>query len=64
MAYRILRFTQGKSLDDYLAGVERQLTILGEALSQVRRVEPTVADGVTDWSRGPLPAMLAALEAL
>lgn len=94
-ARRILRFTQGKSFDDYLAdellraGVERQLTIFGEALSHVRRAEPNVADQIVDLPRavalrnilvhgyadvddrivwgvvtGPLPAMLAALEAL
>jgi uncharacterized protein with HEPN domain len=94
-ARRLLRFTQDKSLDEYLAdellraAVERQLTILGEALSHLRRVESTVADQIADLSRavalrnilvhgyadvddrivwgvvtGPLPAMLASLEAL
>jgi uncharacterized protein with HEPN domain len=56
-ARRVLRFTQGKTLDDYLAdellraAVERQLTILGEALSHVRRVEPAVAERIADLPR-------------
>lgn len=56
-ARRILRFTQGKTLDDYVvdellrAAVERQFTILGEALSHVRRVEPAVAERIADLPR-------------
>jgi uncharacterized protein with HEPN domain len=94
-ARRTLRFTQGKTLDHYVsddmlrAAVERQFTILGEALSHVRRIEPAVAERIADLPRavalrnilvhgyadvddrivwgvviGPLPALLAALEAL
>ena len=47
------QFTAGKSLDDYQAdlllrsGVERQLTIIGEALNQALRVDPTLAGKIT-----------------
>jgi uncharacterized protein with HEPN domain len=56
-ARRILRFTQGKTLDDYQrdellrAAVERQLTIVGEALSRVRQIEPLVAERIADLPR-------------
>jgi uncharacterized protein with HEPN domain len=47
-------FIAGRTLDDYLAdallrsGVERQLTIVGEALSRLMKVEPTAASEITD----------------
>jgi uncharacterized protein with HEPN domain len=53
----VLRFTRGKTLDDYVnddllrAAVERQFTILGEALSHVRRIEPEVAERIADLPR-------------
>jgi uncharacterized protein with HEPN domain len=56
-ARRILRFTQGKTLNDYQndellrAAVERQLTIVGEALSRVRQIEPAVAERIADLPR-------------
>lgn len=46
---RAQRFTQGKTFDDYLAdellraAVERQFEVLGEALSQLRRVDAATA---------------------
>lgn len=45
----ILRFTAGRSLDDYLsddirrAAVERHLGIIGEALNRLRRLDPSLA---------------------
>lgn len=49
----LTEFTDGKSLDEYRvdlllrSGVERQLTIIGEALNQALRVEPTLAERIT-----------------
>ena len=51
---RIVRFTTGRSLDDYLAdemlaaAVERQFEIIGEALVALPRVAPEVAAMVPD----------------
>jgi uncharacterized protein with HEPN domain len=48
-ARRIARFTDDKSFSDYLsnellrAAVERQLSILGEALAQLRKEDPATA---------------------
>jgi len=56
-AERIVRFTAGRSLDDYLAdemlspAVERQFEIIGEALVCLRRVAPEVAAMVRDLPR-------------
>jgi uncharacterized protein with HEPN domain len=47
-------FIAGKTLDDYLAdallrsGVERQLIIVGEALSRLIKIEPTAASDISD----------------
>lgn len=52
-AARALRFTQGKSFEDYAAdemlraAVERQFMILGEALGRVRQLDATLAARVT-----------------
>lgn len=46
-------FTSGRSGDDYLhdpllrSGVERQLLIIGEAMNQLRRVDPETAEHIT-----------------
>ncbi len=51
---RILEFTRGRSLDDYLAdamlraAVERQFEIVGEALSQLTKAEPNIAQRIPD----------------
>jgi len=51
---RIVRFTAGRSLDDYLAdemlaaAVERQFEIIGEVRVALRRVAPEVAAMVPD----------------
>lgn len=51
---RIIRFTSGRTYDDYIAGdmlcsaVERQFEIIGEALVQLRRRAPDVAALVPD----------------
>lgn len=48
-AQRLQRFIQGRNYTDYLAdellraGVERQFEIMGEALNQLRRHDPTLA---------------------
>jgi len=50
-------FTRGKTFDDYPAdellrsGVERQLAIVGEALSQLRRIDPAIAGSIAELSR-------------
>lgn len=51
----IAAFTTGRSLVDYegdlllRSAVERQLTIVGEAVSQLSRRHPDVAARITDW---------------
>ncbi len=56
-AERVARFTRGKTFDDYLAdellrsGVERQLAIVGEALSQLRRIDPAIAGSIAELAR-------------
>jgi len=51
---RILEFTRGRSLDDYLAdamlraAVERQFEIIGEALSQLAKAAPSIAQRIPD----------------
>lgn len=53
-AERALRFVRGKTFDDYLSNellrsaVERQLEIVGEALSQLRKADPTTASTIPD----------------
>jgi uncharacterized protein with HEPN domain len=53
-AERILRFTSGRTVDDYLsddmlsAAVERKFEIIGEALVCLRRIAPEVAAIVPD----------------
>lgn len=50
----IAQFTLGKTLDDYLgdallrSAVERQLTILGEALSQALKSDPSLANSISN----------------
>jgi uncharacterized protein with HEPN domain len=52
----ILRFAQGKSFQDYQtdallrSGVERQFEIIGEALSQLARIEVVSASRISDYS--------------
>jgi uncharacterized protein with HEPN domain len=56
-ADRVVRFTQGKSFADYemddllRSGVERQLAIAGEALSQLRRIDPATASAIAELPR-------------
>ena len=56
-AERVMRFTAGRTFDDYLAdemlsaAVERQFTIVGEALVCLRRITPEVAATIPDLSR-------------
>ena len=56
-AERIARFTAGKTFTEYLAdeylrsAVERQFEIIGEAMSQLRRVDPGIAAAVPELPR-------------
>jgi uncharacterized protein with HEPN domain len=51
------RFLSGKIFDDYVAdpllrsAVERQLEIIGEALSQLSKIDPANAARVSDYRR-------------
>ncbi len=53
----IRSFTLGRSLDDYLtdrmlrSAVERQFEIVGEALNQLRRINPGLASRIPELSR-------------
>ncbi len=56
-AERIVRFTADKEFADYevdeflRSAVERQFEIIGEALNQLARVDPSVADVIPDLAR-------------
>ena len=49
------RFTQGKVIGDYMedpllrSGVERQFGIIGEALNQLLRIDPTTAERLGEY---------------
>src|SRR5688500_6887766 len=54
---KLEEFTKDCSLDDYLANemlrsaVERQFEIVGEALNQLYKIEPTLAESIPDFRR-------------
>lgn len=56
-AERVKRFVQGHTFDDYLSdellrsAVERQFEIVGEALGQLRRQAPAVAEQIDSLPR-------------
>lgn len=56
-AERIARFTAGKSFTDYEAdeylrsAVERQFEIVGEAINQLRRIDPATATAIPELPR-------------
>lgn len=57
-AARLVRdFTAGRALEDLKndrllkSGVYWQSTVIGEALSQLRRVDPPTLDRISEWSR-------------
>jgi uncharacterized protein with HEPN domain len=51
------RFVAGKTMADYLAdellraGVYHEFSIIGEALSQIRKSEPDVAERISEYDR-------------
>ena len=53
----LTQFVAGKAFDDYLkdpllkSGVERQLEIIGEAVSQLAKLKPDIAAGITDYRK-------------
>ncbi len=53
----IAEFTGGLDFDGYLenpmarSAVERQFEIIGEALGQLARLDPAMAEGITDFRR-------------
>ena len=54
---RITRFCEGKKFEDYRgddllrSAVERQFEIMGEALSQLAKDDPAVAEQITDYRK-------------
>ena len=54
---RVRRFTQDRTLDDYLkdellrSAVERQFEIIGEALSQLHKVDPAMTSRIREFRR-------------
>jgi len=56
-ADRIARFCEGKNFGDYRgnellrSGVERQFEIMGEALSQLARHDPDLAERIKDYRK-------------
>lgn len=56
-AARALRFVHGKCFEDYLAdellrsAVERQLEVVGEALNQLRKVDPVIAESLPELAK-------------
>lgn len=56
-AEAVLGFVQGKSFDEYLrdemlqSAVERKLVILGEALHQLSRRSPEIAEQISEYQR-------------
>lgn len=54
---RLSEFTRGKTFEDYAASallrsaVERQFEIIGEALNNLSKLDPEVADRITDRRR-------------
>ncbi|MBS0416922.1 MAG: DUF86 domain-containing protein [Proteobacteria bacterium] len=56
-AAQLSEFVSGKSLEDYLGdrllqrGVERQFEIIGEALSQMSKLDPALAERVSDYRK-------------
>ena len=56
-ATRIADYTREKSRDDYLAAselrdaVQWNFTVIGEALSQLHKLDPATAERITEWRR-------------
>jgi uncharacterized protein with HEPN domain len=56
-ADQLSEFVSGKTLEEYLgnrllqAGVERQFEIVGEALSQLAKLDPALAKRISDYQK-------------
>ena len=56
-AEQVARFTRGRTFADYQSddllrsAVERQLAIVGEALSQLRQIDPVTAEAIPELGR-------------
>src|SRR3954452_19108525 len=54
-AVEVQRIAAGRTFAEYVASlefrwsVERGFEIIGEALTQLRKLEPTIAERITDW---------------
>lgn len=54
---RVQRFTQDRTLNDYLddellrSAVERQFEIIGEALSQLQKIDPSMTSSIQESRR-------------
>lgn len=54
-AEKIARFANGKTYEQYVNdeqlqwSTERGFEIVGEALSQLRKIDPAIAEHITDW---------------
>jgi len=57
----ILRFSAGRTADDYLSGamlraaVERHFEIIGETLNRLTKAGPDIAAHPSPWPRGGIP---------
>ncbi len=54
---RIVQYTSGKTREQYLAdgelrdAVQWNFLVIGEALSQLHKLDPGAAEGITQWRR-------------
>ncbi len=54
-AHDIAAFAQGRSYENYTTdkqlrrAVEREFEIIGEALTQLRKIDAPLAESITDW---------------
>lgn len=54
---KLHQFTQGRTLENYVAdellrsAVERQFEVIGEALGQLNKIDPAIAQAIPDFRR-------------